>query len=181
MEIDVAVRSLGFYSCDQLIAKLETLSADDWQKNKLRQEKFSNVHSQTQSIILIFCDGWPNIKITREDDWQEYKSLIKPLVKNILSSNYAPGGRILRAMFAKLPPKGSIGRHVDSHPSFSIAHRIHVPLITNPQIEFIVGDNLVKTKEWHAFEINNMLSHQVTNHGETDRIHFIFDYAPSAG
>jgi hypothetical protein len=29
-----------------------------------------------------------------------------------------------------------------------------------------------------AFEIDNLLAHEVSNYGDEDRIHLIFDYAP---
>lgn len=179
MKIDNGViRPLGSYDCTALIDKLKSLSNEDWEKNTFRQEKYKNVHSKTKSIILIFCDGWPEIKISRLEEWGDYQDLVKPLIKDILSSHYPPGGRILRAMLAKLPAKCFIDPHVDSHPSFAISHRIHVPLITNPNVKFIIGNELVNIQEQHAFEINNMLEHSVINYGDSDRIHLIFDYAP---
>jgi hypothetical protein len=54
-----------------------------------------------------------------------------------------------------------------------------VPLVTNPEVEFIVGPERVPPRAHYAFELNNLMFHQVTNRGERARIHFIFDYAPS--
>jgi aspartyl/asparaginyl beta-hydroxylase (cupin superfamily) len=81
-------------------------------------------------------------------------------------------------MIAKLPPGGTIARHRDTHPSFGICHRIHVPLQTGPEVMFIIGHSRIEAVEGVAFEINNLEPHEVHNRGERDRIHFIFDYAP---
>ena len=74
---------------------------------------------------------------------------------------------VLRAMFARLLPKCRIERHFDKHPSFAIGHRIHVPLVTNPDVEFIVGEERIPPRANYAFELNNMMPHSVSNNGST--------------
>lgn len=58
------------------------------------------------------------------------------------------------------------------------AHRIHVPLLTNPDVIFLVGGKQVTMDVGNGYEINNQLVHRVHNGGDEDRIHFIFDYVP---
>jgi len=53
-----------------------------------------------------------------------------------------------------------------------------VPLLTNPQVEFVVSTERIATRAGHAFELNNKMAHAVANHGATARVHLIFDYAP---
>jgi hypothetical protein len=178
IHFDAIIRPLGPVECDQLIAQVLRLSDDIWKNNPYRQDEYQNVHGQTQSVVLIFCTGWPSMEITQFDIWSEFKSSAGDLIFDVLKSHYPPGGVILRAMFTKLPAGTEIPRHRDSHSSFEIAHRIHIPLVTNPDVEFIIGDEKVELKEKSAFEINNLMPHQVKNNGDTDRIHFIFDYAP---
>ena len=60
-----------------------------------------------------------------------------------------------------------------------VAHRIHVPLLTNPGVEFLVGTERIDTQPQYAFELNNKMAHAVANRGATARIHLIFDYAPN--
>jgi len=102
-------------------------------------------------------------------------------MESIVATHYRPGGRILRAMMARLPAGATIGRHRDEHPSFAASHRVHIPLLTNPGVSFLVGDDRIVTEEGVAFELNNSLPHEVLNEGDAPRIHFIFDYAPPAG
>lgn len=83
---------------------------------------------------------------------------------------------MIRAILARLPAGAKIRRHVDSDPSFGASHRIHVPLRTNPGVQFTVGNTLIATEVGLPFELNNALPHMVVNTGDSDRVHLIFDY-----
>ena len=169
---------LGKIDCQALTDKVVSLAEEAWREDPRRQRDY-DVHAQTQSIILLFCEGWPNVTVTHGNGWDLLAEEATPVMEGILSKHYPPGGTILRAMVTRLGPGCRISRHKDSHPSFTVAHRIHVPLVTNPEVEFIVGPERVPPRAHYAFELNNLMFHQVTNCGERARIHFIFDYAPS--
>lgn len=177
MLIETATKPLGTVDCRALTQRVLDLDENIWFANPQRQQLF-DVHAQTQSIVLIFCEGWPNVRILKHAGWSHLGREATPVMKEVIDRFYPTGGAILRAMMARLPAGCSIDRHRDKHPSFSIAHRIHVPLVTNPDVEFLVDEERVPTQENVAVEINNRLHHQVANRGATDRIHFIFDYAP---
>ena len=55
--------------------------------------------------------------------------------------------------------------------------RIHIPVITNPQVEFILDDKIIEMKEGEAWYLNFNLHHSVRNNGATDRIHLVVDCA----
>lgn len=172
------VRYLGIVDCARLRDQVLSLSEDIWQEDQRRQIEYRNVHSQTQSILLIFCEGWPDVRISYHKGWSYLGETAAPVMRAIVAAHFPPGGRVFRAMMARLRAGASIGRHRDLHPSFAISHRIHVPLQTNPDVSFIVGTEQISTEEGVAFELNNRLPHEVVNRGTTPRIHFIFDYAP---
>jgi len=54
-------------------------------------------------------------------------------MQEILDKHYAPGGRIIRAMAAKLLAGGRILPHRDTHPSFAAGHRIRLVLTSDDQ------------------------------------------------
>ena len=168
---------LGKFDCQALTERVLALDESAWAGDPRRQQDY-DVHAQTQSIILLFCTGWPQVEVTRANGWELLAVDAVPLMAQVVKKHYAPGGTVLRAMMVRLPPGGRISRHKDAHPSFSIAHRIHVPLVTNPDVEFIVGTERVPPRAHFAFELNNLMFHQVANNGNEGRIHFIFDYAP---
>jgi aspartyl/asparaginyl beta-hydroxylase (cupin superfamily) len=180
--VDQAVKYLGHVECTRLRQRVLGLSEATWTSDSLRQVNFRNVHSQTQSLILIFCDEkWPDVTVSFRSGWHYLGQLVAPVMEALVAQHYPPGGRILRAMMARLPAGAVIGRHVDEHPSFAASHRIHVPLLTNPRVSFIVGNERIATEEGVAFELNNAMPHEVLNESDSPRIHFIFDYAPPAG
>jgi hypothetical protein len=177
MKLDKPFVSLGPVDCAALTAKVLALDEAVWAAETHRQETF-DPHVETQSIILMFCDGWPTVKVREGKGWALLGAEAVPVMQTLIARGYPPGGVVLRAMMARLTPGRRIKRHLDTHPSFTCAHRIHVPLQTNPDVEFVIGETGVPPVAGEAFEINNRLGHHVINNGVCDRIHFIFDYAP---
>jgi hypothetical protein len=177
MLIPTPTRPLGPVDCRALTARVLAAHESAWQGDTRRQNDYE-VHAQTQSIVLVFFTGWPQVEVFHAAGWADFADVTMPVIEEIVARHYPPGGMLLRAMFARLPPKCRIDPHVDRHASFSVAHRIHVPLVTNPDVEFIVGMEHIAPVPHHAFELNNAMPHGVTNHGDTARIHLIFDYSP---
>lgn len=53
--------------------------------------------------------------------------------------------------------------------------RIHVPITTNPQLEFYLDNERVDMKPGECWYMNFDLPHRINNHGDTDRVHLVFD------
>jgi quercetin dioxygenase-like cupin family protein len=179
LDIDVPLRELGAVRIDELCEAVLTLPREAWLANQKRQQDY-DVHSRTESVVLIFTDGsgWPDITLTRESGWDALSETAVPLMTDIVRRHYKPGGTIIRAMAAKLLPGEVITPHRDSHPSFHHGHRIHIPLKTNPRVRFMIDGKPYKLKVGEAYEINNQKTHSVMNKGSEERINFIFDYVP---
>ena len=172
-------RNLGPVPCESLLAAVQRLDEAAWLEKMYRQEAF-NVHSSTQSIVLLFIDldRWPAIVVAREIGWHRLGEQAEPLMQDIVARCYEPGGVVIRAMAVRLPPGARIRPHVDEHDSLRVSHRIHLPLVTNPRVRFFIDGVPHRFEPGHAVEINNQLSHSVVNDGSSDRVHFIFDYLP---
>ncbi len=177
MNIDTPLRQLGPIAADAL--RDGVLAQDDevWLENVNRQEDY-DVHRQTESIVLVFCDGWPELTITKEAGWERLSDQAIPVMHDIIGKFYPKGGTIIRAMAAKLKAGGRINPHVDSHLSCRISHRIHVPITTDPRVRFMIDGRPYHLEVGEAYEINNQKQHSVMNNSKTDRITFIFDYLP---
>ena len=179
MDIGVPVRPFGKVQMQALAAAI--LAADEaaWNENVERQKSFE-VHEQTRSIVLLFAEvsNWPELEVSKQPGWDRFADLAVPLMHDIIRNWYPPGGTIIRAMAAKLMPGGLILPHRDSHPSFAAGHRIHVPIVTNPRVRFMIDGRPVSLQVGEAYEINNQMVHSVMNKGAEDRINFIFDYLP---
>lgn len=178
MKLNTPVRTLGPVDYAPLKAAVCAAPSDAWLEDVQRQVDYAEVHSQTQSIILLFCEGWPQVKISKRKGWDRFSAQARPVVQEILERHYHPNGTVIRAVIAKLLAGGVIETHEDSHPTFAVSHRIHVPLVTNDSVDFSVGGELFHLQEGIAYEISNLDAHGVHNRSDQDRLHFIFDYFP---
>jgi hypothetical protein len=180
MDIDTPLRELGEFDATALRDCILDQDELAWHEDEYRQQQF-DVHNDTQSIVMVFTHGenWPNSEVRREPGWARIADVAIPLMEAIILSRYPPGGTVIRAMAAKLLSGGKISPHRDKHPSFSAAHRIHVPITTHPRVRFMIDGQPYQFKLGEAYEINNQRKHSVMNKSDEDRITFIFDYMPS--
>jgi hypothetical protein len=179
MDIASLVRTCGEIDVAPLAAAIAAQGEEAWDEHKDRQKDYE-VHRQTRSIVLLFAniDAWPTIEVCRQPGWDRLAGAAAPIMDSIIARWYPSGGRIIRAMVAKLPPGGRIDPHRDRHPSFGCGHRIHAPIATNTKVRFSVDGRPFSLQVGQVYEINNTKVHSVINRGSTDRIHFIFDYVP---
>lgn len=56
------------------------------------------------------------------------------------------------------------------------SHHVHIPIISNADVLFHVGDTSITMQEGEMWEINNRREHAVENQGAIDRVHLILDY-----
>ena len=177
MDIEGPLRKLGPVDSAPLIDAVLAMSEEDWQAQQYRQNAYS-VHEHTQSLVMVFCQGWPELQISKEPSWEPLEDTAVPLMHHIIDNFYPAGGTIIRAMAAKLKSGGVIAPHRDSHLSFVHSHRIHIPLTTYPGVRFMINGRPHRFTVGEAYEINNQMNHSVMNSGSDDRITFIFDYLP---
>ncbi len=180
MKIETSLRDLGEVSITSLRDAILAQDEMAWNEFDHRQRAY-DVHHDTQSIVALFCDNaWPDVTVSRMPGWTRIAAVATPLMDEIITRHYPPGGTILRAMAARLKAGGRIAPHIDALPSFRAAHRIHAPLVTHPGVRFTIDGRPCPMVVGRAYEINNQLPHSVLNTGSEDRISFIFDYLPPA-
>ena len=181
MDIEVPIRCFGKVDVEPLAEAILAQDEAAWNENEQRQQDYE-VHEQTRSIVLLFAEvsDWPAIEVSKQPGWDRLSKVAVPVMHQIIRNWYPPGGTIIRAMAAKLLAGGRIIPHRDSHPSFGAGHRIHVPIVTNPRVRFMIDGRPYQLEVGQAYEINNQKVHSVMNKGDADRINFIFDYLPPA-
>ncbi|MGB5132473.1 MAG: aspartyl/asparaginyl beta-hydroxylase domain-containing protein [Steroidobacteraceae bacterium] len=177
MDIGVPIRNFGKVDVEPLAAAILAQDEAAWNENVQRQKDYE-VHEQTRSIVLLFAEvsDWPAIEVSKQPGWDRLADVAVPVMHEIIRNWYPPGGTIIRAMAARLLAGGRILPHRDSHPSFGAGHRIHVPIVTNPRVRFMIDGRPFQLEVGQAYEINNQKIHSVMNKGDADRINFIFDY-----
>ena len=179
MDIDSLLNDLGSVDSAALADAILAQDEQAWCEDQKRQQVF-DVHRETESIVLVFVnlECWPEIEIVKQPGWDRLANVAVPVMHDIIDRHYPKGGTIVRAMAAKLLAGGKIRPHTDTHPSFHIGHRIHVPITTNPRVRFMIDGRPHQLEVGKAYEINNQKNHSVMNKGTEDRITFIFDYVP---
>jgi len=179
MDIDSLLNDLGSVDSAALADAILAQDEQAWCEDQKRQQVF-DVHRETESIVLVFVnlECWPEIEIVKQPGWDRLADVAVPVMHDIIDRHYPKGGTIVRAMAAKLLAGGKIRPHTDTHPSFHIGHRIHVPITTNPRVRFMIDGRPHQLEVGKAYEINNQKNHSVMNKGTEDRITFIFDYVP---
>jgi aspartyl/asparaginyl beta-hydroxylase (cupin superfamily) len=157
---------------------LETLTENDWNEWNLRQKIFY-VHKDTKSYPLLWSFDIENnnLVVYKKNIDSDIWKILKPEL-DYLSEKYK--GKIVKCMFALLPPGGKITEHWDRNNTLLISHRVHLPLKTNRNVKFFVNKTLYNFKEGILYELNNQLLHSVENNSLQDRIHLIIDVLPDS-
>ncbi|RHX97329.1 hypothetical protein DYB25_003285 [Aphanomyces astaci] len=132
-------------------------------------------------IISIFSDNHLE-HVYLLPEWTHWQPLVLPIFEHL----DIPLDRVVRCLFARMPPNTLIPPHHDNGPWVARTHRIHVPLVTFPEVEFKSGRDEA-TMQRYAFnvgtvvELNNAAKHSVFNGASGWRIHMIFDVLEQIG
>ena len=179
MDIDVPLRELGAIDVTALRDTIFSQEDAAWHEDESRQKSYY-MHDQTRSLVLVSLDdtNWPERRVSKGPGWDRIADVAVPVMKDIIKKHYSPGGDVVRAVVASLKAGANIKAHMDGHPSFHCAHRIHVPITTNPKVWFTIDGRPYQFEFGQAYEINNQKQHSVVNKGDEARLTFIFDYIP---
>ena len=153
----------------------------DWNEYTGRQEKFiTHCHTKTIPIIYDKSFNLKSFKIIPTNIFSLFENEILK-IEDIINKSTNEDGKIMRALLVKLPSGKSIPPHVDSSITLSLCRRIHIPIQTNENCFFTVGEDKRNLKLGEMWEINNdKQRHSVDNLGESDRIHLIIDWAQAS-
>jgi len=99
MDIEGSLRELGLVDSNPLIEAVLAQKEEAWRANQYRQQAY-DVHTQTESLVMVFCDGWPEMEVTKESAWDDLKETAVPLMRHIIDNFYPAGGTVIRAMAA---------------------------------------------------------------------------------
>ena len=150
----------------------------DWDMESVRQEVYK-VHSKTKTIPI----KWSYDSLIKETvppkhpiyyslfDTYTFTESIRPMVEEVYGK-----GEFYRICLVKLTANSKIGAHKDSGESLIKDKRIHIPIITHPDIKFSVGGEVKNMRVGEMWTIDNSATHSVDNPTNVDRVHLIIDY-----
>jgi hypothetical protein len=84
--------------------------------------------------------------------------------------------KIVNLMFYAMLPGGNIPPHRDMVGNVGFGGlRLHVPIITNPKVNFVVARKRVIMSTGELWALDTSYTHSVSNYGEENRIHLVMD------
>jgi hypothetical protein len=100
-----------------------------------------------------------------------------PYLQQVLASF----GEVLgRSRLMKLAAGSEVATHVDFNYHWYTRVRIHIPIVTNPQVTFFCADDAVHMRAGECWIFNSWRRHRVTNESNEDRVHLVLDTAGSS-
>ena len=84
-------------------------------------------------------------------------------------------GKPISVLFARLRAGGELVPHIDGGISVVHNHDVHIPITTNKGCIFTVGDEQEHLEVGKIYEVDNTVTHSVSN-GNEPRIHLIVEW-----
>jgi hypothetical protein len=138
----IAVRNLPEVDVSPIINLLPLLmkEGDKDSDYSLNQNKNLSL-SQVQHINFRWSDKKPEpVTYTSLPLWETYPAILLPIMQKVVVPIGYENGYFPRVMLAKMAPGAIIPMHTDGHTRGWIAHKIHIPIITNEKALFFVRD-----------------------------------------
>jgi hypothetical protein len=175
MTIPDRVRLPFAFDVSRLVADLDRVMRGDWIDHFVRQNydgvwdvlPLRGKAGATHPVMMIYSDPGA----TEFEDGPLLGET--PYIRELLAAFRCPL-RSVRLM--RLTPGSVIKEHddLDLAAEFGMA-RIHVPITTNPQVEFMVNRVPVAMAPGEAWYLRLSDTHSVANRGATDRVHLVID------
>ncbi|NQZ83166.1 MAG: aspartyl/asparaginyl beta-hydroxylase domain-containing protein [Colwellia sp.] len=187
MWIPARFQDLGSVNTKELVAAIKKQPQSLWDADEELKQKLAG-NRETQSLFLQaiaaneFVDIIKQRKINQNDvptysSWKYLHKEVQPLVDYALGQ-FPKGGIVLRIQIARMMPGAKIPQHVDLSPLLTSSYRLHIPLITNDDVYFVIDGERIKMQEGQLYNLNNRVPHWVENRSDKARSHLIIDYLP---
>ena len=160
---------------DRLVADLDRVCGSEWIAHFVKQN-YEGVWDvlplrakagATHPVMMIYSDPMAR-------DFVDGPLLAEtPYFRELLGAFRCPV-RTVRLM--RLRPGSRIKEHFDHDLAAEMGSaRLHVPITTNPHVEFLLNRTPVTMAPGSAWYLRLSDPHAVTNRGETDRVHLVID------
>jgi mannose-6-phosphate isomerase-like protein (cupin superfamily) len=97
-----------------------------------------------------------------------------PYIQEVMGALGAVWGR---SRLMGLGPGAEVPAHVDTNYYWQTHHRIHIPVITNPAVEFTCDGETVHMEAGECWVFDTFRRHAVRNGGSEQRVHLVLDTA----
>lgn len=171
------IRRLGAVDIAALKKAVSSIPEAVWDAENADKPNRFEALDRTRHIVFRFVDSVRDWRGSHDRPaWAQWRDLLEPVMRAAVVPYGYANGVFPRVMLARMAPGGEIKPHRDVNAAAKWPHKIHVPLLTNDKVTFFVDRVAYHLPEGEAAEVNNMGVHAVTNAGDRDRIHLIFEY-----
>lgn len=157
------------FDADALAAEVAALPASAWMPHPSGM-------AGNSAVALISRDGTDNDDF--DGEMRETPHLRAcPYTRQVMASF----GEVLgRSRLMRLAPGSEVSLHVDFNYHWYTRVRIHVPVVTEPEVVFHCADQAVHMAPGQCWIFDSWRRHRVVNGGRRDRVHLVIDTAGSS-
>ncbi len=163
------------FDAARLARDLDALSGDDWVEHFVRQNYEGDWSviplrapaGATHPVMMIYPDP-------SASEFTDTPLLARtPYMREVLAAFACP---LEAVRLMRLTPGSVIKEHRDHDLEFESGRaRIHIPVTTNPQVEFLINRVPVTMAPGSAWYLRLSDPHSVANRGTSDRVHLVID------
>ena len=154
------------FDVERLRTEVEALPADAWSRHP-------NEYEGNTAARLITVGGTQNDLVAGE--MQPTPALLaSPYLQQVLASF---GTVWSRSRLMRISGGGSVPQHSDMNHHWFYRVRVHIPVVTRPEVRFHCADRSVHMAAGEAWIFDNWREHKVQNPTPDERIHLVADTA----
>jgi hypothetical protein len=157
------------FDADRLRAEVAALPPQAWAPHP-------NGDAGNFAVRLISVDGGENEEVNGVMRMTAHLER-SPYLRQVLASF---GVVWSRSRLLRLAPGAVVPVHADVHYHWFYRVRMHVPIVTRPQVQFTCDGETVHMSPGEAWVFDNWRLHQVQNPTDAERIHLVGDTSGSA-
>jgi hypothetical protein len=157
------------FDVERLRAEAAALPAQAWVRHP-------NDIKGNSAARLISVDGGENDDVNGRMQATAHLQQ-SPYIRQILASF---GVVWSRSRLLRLAPGATVPEHADINYHWFTRVRLHIPIVTRPEVRFYCGDQAVHMAAGEAWVFDNWRSHRVENFTPDERIHLVADTSGSA-
>ena len=178
MKLQVAYKQVAAVPEELLVALESSFTDEDWFVSDYRQS-VSNMSSTNTIPILhtplcaVCVNGYKAIGDIKEEKlYSKYFPLVEPII-NILKGYYTFNK--YACFLVRLAPNSNVGMHIDSGLFLELCNRIHIPIVTNPKVKYVIDSHNYYWERGSIYEFDNTRKHGVRNESNDYRIHLVIN------
>lgn len=161
------------FDASRMQEELRSLSAKSWQLHY----QVKHYNGEWSALPLRSTGGKADDVIIAPTDAVPYLDTVflnsSPYFKQILDTFQCP---LQAVRLLKLGAGAVIKEHHDADLSYEKGEiRIHIPVVTNDEVEFYLDGERMFLKEGECWYMNFNLPHSIINKSDNDRVHLVID------